>query len=162
MRVHGPHLRVFLDRLVPIQVRSINHLIVNTTQMSMNCASDLNLLPELRTLGYNLIPCSRLAINTSDFINYQEKDLNRLSLDKLRLPKLTHIRVKALEWKRRAIYIERRTHHTIEWLRRSALAHREFQLVRSRAGVTRQKAQQMRELAHRIAITPGEFRAPES
>jgi len=93
VRAGGPHLRIFLDRLVPIQVKSINHLILNTTQMSRHCASDLDCLSGLKTLEINLVWRKSQYTTRQQFIDLYEKDLKNLNLNKLRLPELTHLSV---------------------------------------------------------------------
>jgi hypothetical protein len=115
VRVNGPHLRTFLDRLVPIQVKSINHLILNTTQMSLHCASDLNRLSGLKTLEFNLVWRKPQHTTRQEFIDFHEKDLKILNLNKLRLPKLTHMSVSAVEWQRIAFRISHELQQIKKW-----------------------------------------------
>jgi hypothetical protein len=154
VRVNGPHLRTFLDRLVPIQVKSINHLILNTTQMSLHCASDLNRLSGLKTLEFNLVWRKTQHTTRQEFIDFHEKDLKILNLNKLRLPKLTHMSVSAVEWQRIAFRISHELQQIKKWFWVVISARQEVRLAHSRAGVTRWKAQHIRKLAHRWAFTP--------
>lgn len=154
VRVDGPHLRIFLDRLVPIQVKSINYLVLNTTQMSLHRASDLNRLSGLKTSEYNLVHRRLRHTSRQEFIDFYEKDLKTLHPDKLRLPELAHMSVNALEWQRRASTFSHDLQQIKEWFGQVMSARQEVRLAHNRAGVTRRKAQQIRKLAHRSEITP--------
>jgi hypothetical protein len=153
VRLNGPHLRAFLDRLVPIQVKSIKHLILNTTEMSLHCATDLNRLSGLRTLDYIFVP--RITHHTfrRELIDFYEKDFGTLNLDKLRLPELTNLRINALEWKRQLSVAAKEFQQVKDWFSWRAVADRELRLARLRAGVTRRRAQQIRERIQGTTIT---------
>jgi hypothetical protein len=94
----SPHFTGFLDRLVPIQVRSIRHLILNTKFMSYYLASCLNRLSGLRTLEFDLMPYEWLCPTAQEFIDCYKDDFDNLLLRRLRLPKLAHIHARASDY----------------------------------------------------------------
>jgi hypothetical protein len=149
-----PHLRIFLDRLVPIQVKSINHLVLNTTHMSLHCVSDLNRLSGLKTLEYNLVHHNLQYTTRQDFVDLYEKDFKILHPAKLRLPELTHLSVKAMDWQHRTSAWNHELEQVKRWFSHVISERQELRLAHNRAGVTRRKAQQFRKLAHLCAVTP--------
>ena len=153
VRLNGAHLRAFLDRLVPIQVKSIKHLILNTTEMSLRCATDLNRLSGLKTLVYNLVPRKCQHTFRRELIDFYEKDFGTLNLDKLRLPELAHLHLNALTWNREASETAKELQQVKEWFTWSAVARQEIWQAHVRAGVTRRRAQQIREMWRRATIT---------
>jgi hypothetical protein len=82
--------------------------------------------------------------------------------DNVRLPKLAHIRVDVPGWRRRFFAVRHELQQIREWFRRSALARQEANLAINRAGLTRRRAQQIRELSRRVAITPRRARHIEA
>jgi hypothetical protein len=97
----SPRLPVLLDRLVPIQARSIRHLVLQTTFMSAYCVSHLNRVPGLRTLEFHLLPPKWAFATAQGFIEFYEDDFDGLHFDRLRLPDLAHVRISVLECEHR-------------------------------------------------------------
>ena len=123
--------------------------------MSLHCATDLNRLSGLRTLDYILVP--RITHHTfrRELIDFYEKDFGTLNLDKLRLPELTNLRINALEWKRQFSVAAKELQQVKDWFSWRAVADRELRLAHLRAGVTRRRAQQIRERIQGTTITIG-------
>lgn len=118
----SPHFTGFLDRLVPIQIRSIKHLILNTKFMSYYLASCLNRLSGLRTLKFDLMPNELLCPTAQEFIDCYKDDFNNLLLGSLRLPKLAHIHVRAPDYERRVLAVPLELQRIEEWFRQSVVA----------------------------------------
>lgn len=125
--VNGPCLCVFLDRIVPAQVRLIKHLTVNITHKYRHYANDLNRLQGLQgleTLELNLLVRHSTGALAKDFITPLEFDLGIVGLDSLRLPKLTCVRVNVPQWQRRASMIQQKMQH-VKTLRRVKMSPRQ-------------------------------------